>query len=134
MLLEGPGNAVDKRDSKQGASTRRVCRLRTSRTESEKNLTAVTNQRGNRMESIVVHRSRSDRPAIARRVGVGKHVVLSDRSEANAKAAADVMSKAGYAVSVATVDVSSREAVHALVTMALDSFCTTRAVGSSPPD
>src|SRR4051812_41849826 len=53
--------------------------------------------------------------AIARRVGVGKHVVLADRSEANAHAAAEVMSNAGYEASVATVDVSSREAVHALV-------------------
>ena len=53
--------------------------------------------------------------AIARRVAVGKHVVLADRSEANANAAAEVMSNAGYDVSVATVDVSSREAVRALV-------------------
>src|SRR4051794_10715906 len=53
--------------------------------------------------------------AIARRVGVGKHVVLADRSEANAKTAAEVMSNAGYEVSVAMVDVSSRESVHALV-------------------
>ena len=53
--------------------------------------------------------------AIARRVRVGKHIVLADRSEANANAAAEVMSNAGYQVSVATVDVSSREAVHALV-------------------
>lgn len=53
--------------------------------------------------------------AIARRVGVGKRVVLADRSEANASAAAEVMSNAGYEVSVATVDVSSRQAVHALV-------------------
>src|SRR4051812_5445455 len=53
--------------------------------------------------------------AIARRVGVGKHVVLADRSEANAKAAAEVMANAGYEVGVATVDVSSRQAVHALV-------------------
>ena len=53
--------------------------------------------------------------AIARRVGVGKHIVLADRSEANANAAAEVMGNAGYQVSVATVDVSSREAVHALV-------------------
>jgi NAD(P)-dependent dehydrogenase (short-subunit alcohol dehydrogenase family) len=53
--------------------------------------------------------------AIARRVGVGKHVVLADRSEANANAAAEVMGNAGYEVSVAAVDVSSREAVHALV-------------------
>ena len=49
--------------------------------------------------------------AIARRVAVGKHVVLADRSEANANAAAEVMANAGYEVSVATVDVSSREAV-----------------------
>ena len=53
--------------------------------------------------------------AIARRVGVGKHVVLADRSEANANAAADVMINAGYRVSVATVDVASRETVRALV-------------------
>jgi hypothetical protein len=56
--------------------------------------------------------------AIARRVGVGKHVVLAEGSEANANAAAEVMGNAGYQVSVATVatvDVSSRPAVHALV-------------------
>jgi hypothetical protein len=53
--------------------------------------------------------------AIAGRVGVGKHVVLADRSEASANAAAEVMGNAGYEVSVATVDVSSREAVQALV-------------------
>ena len=52
--------------------------------------------------------------AIARRVGVGKHVVLADRSETNASAAAEVLGNAGYEVSVATVDVSSREAVRAL--------------------
>jgi NAD(P)-dependent dehydrogenase (short-subunit alcohol dehydrogenase family) len=53
--------------------------------------------------------------AIARRVGVGKHVVLADMRPENANAAADVMANAGYDVSVATVDVSSRDAVHALV-------------------
>ena len=53
--------------------------------------------------------------AIARRVGVGKRVLLADRSEANANAAAEVMGNAGYEVRVATVDVSSRQAVHALV-------------------
>ena len=53
--------------------------------------------------------------AIARRVGVGRHVVLADRSEANANAAAEVMTNAGYQVSVATLDVSSRETVRALV-------------------
>ena len=34
--------------------------------------------------------------AIARRVGVGKHIVLADRSEANANTAAEVMANAGY--------------------------------------
>ena len=53
--------------------------------------------------------------AIARRVGVGKHVLLADMRRENADAAAEVMGNAGYEVSVATVDVSSREAVHALV-------------------
>ena len=52
--------------------------------------------------------------AIARRVAVGKHVLLADMREENAKAAAEVMANAGYEVSVATVDTSSREAVHAL--------------------
>ena len=44
--------------------------------------------------------------AIARRVGGGKHVVLADRSEGNANAAAEVMANAGYEVSVAVVDVT----------------------------
>jgi NAD(P)-dependent dehydrogenase (short-subunit alcohol dehydrogenase family) len=53
--------------------------------------------------------------AIARRVGAGKHVVVADLHQANADAAAEVMRDAGFAVSVATVDVSSRDSVHALV-------------------
>ena len=58
--------------------------------------------------------------AIARRVGVGKHVVLADMRVDNANAAAEVMGNAGYEVSVATVDASSRESVHALVNTATD--------------
>jgi NAD(P)-dependent dehydrogenase (short-subunit alcohol dehydrogenase family) len=53
--------------------------------------------------------------AIARRVGVGKHIILADMRADNAKTAADVLENAGYEVSVATVDASSRDAVHALV-------------------
>ena len=45
--------------------------------------------------------------AIARRVGVGKHVLLADLREENANAAAETLGNAGYDVSVATVDVSS---------------------------
>jgi NAD(P)-dependent dehydrogenase (short-subunit alcohol dehydrogenase family) len=52
--------------------------------------------------------------AIARRVGVGKHIILADMRADNAKAAAEVLANAGYEVSVATVDASSRDAVHAL--------------------
>jgi NAD(P)-dependent dehydrogenase (short-subunit alcohol dehydrogenase family) len=57
--------------------------------------------------------------AIARRVGVSKHVLLADMRPENAKAASEVMANAGYEVSVATVDASSREAVHALVEKAI---------------
>jgi len=53
--------------------------------------------------------------AIARRVGIGKHVLLADVRQENADAAAEVLGNAGYEASVATVDVSSREAVRALV-------------------
>jgi NAD(P)-dependent dehydrogenase (short-subunit alcohol dehydrogenase family) len=53
--------------------------------------------------------------AIARRVGVGKHILLADVRPENAAAAAEVLDNVGYEASVATVDVSSREAVHALV-------------------
>ena len=52
--------------------------------------------------------------AIARRVSAGKHVLLADLHEANADAAAEVLANAGFDVSTATVDVSSRESVHAL--------------------
>jgi NAD(P)-dependent dehydrogenase (short-subunit alcohol dehydrogenase family) len=52
--------------------------------------------------------------AIARRVSAGKHVLLADLRQENADMAAEVLSNAGFEVSTATVDVSSRESVHAL--------------------
>ena len=52
--------------------------------------------------------------AIARRVGVGKHIVLADMRAEYANAAAEIFKDAGYDVSTATVDVSSREAVESL--------------------
>jgi len=67
------------------------------------------------LEVIVVIGPGQIGQAIARRVGVGKHVLLADMRPENAKAAAEVMANAGYEVSVATVDASSREAVHSLV-------------------
>jgi NAD(P)-dependent dehydrogenase (short-subunit alcohol dehydrogenase family) len=56
--------------------------------------------------------------AIARRVGVGKHILLADLRKDNAQAAAVVLADAGYEVSVATVDVSSQQDVDALVAQA----------------
>ena len=50
--------------------------------------------------------------AIARRVSAGKHVVLADLRQENAEKAARVLSDAGFEVSTATVDISSRESVH----------------------
>jgi len=53
--------------------------------------------------------------AIARRVGVGKHLLLADLHQENADAAAHVLRDAGYSISTATVNVSSRASVEALV-------------------
>ena len=53
--------------------------------------------------------------AIARRVSAGKHVLIADLHQSNADAAVEVLSGAGFEVSTATVDVSSRASVHALV-------------------
>ncbi len=52
--------------------------------------------------------------AIARRVSVGKHVLLAVMSQDNADEAAQTLGNAGYEVSVAIVDASSRADVHAL--------------------
>jgi NAD(P)-dependent dehydrogenase (short-subunit alcohol dehydrogenase family) len=64
---------------------------------------------------IVVIGAGSIGQAIARRVSAGKHVLLADLRQENADAAAQVLSDAGFEVSTAIVDVSSRQSVHALV-------------------
>ncbi len=66
-------------------------------------------------EVVVVIGAGSIGQAIARRVSAGKYVVLADLCLENADAAAEVMLDAGFDVSTATVDVSSRQSVHALV-------------------
>jgi NAD(P)-dependent dehydrogenase (short-subunit alcohol dehydrogenase family) len=53
--------------------------------------------------------------AIARRIAFGKRVLLADKMQKNAEAAAKVLSNAGYDVAVTAVDVSSRQDVRALV-------------------
>jgi NAD(P)-dependent dehydrogenase (short-subunit alcohol dehydrogenase family) len=65
-------------------------------------------------EVIVVIGPGSIGQSIARRVSAGKHVVLADLRQANADAAAATMRNAGFDVSTTTVNVSSRESVHAL--------------------
>ncbi|MGH6713568.1 MAG: SDR family oxidoreductase [Bradyrhizobium sp.] len=56
--------------------------------------------------------------AIARRVSAGKHVLLADLRLETADAVANVLSDAGFEVSTAAVDVSSRVSVEALVKIA----------------
>ena len=56
--------------------------------------------------------------AIARRTSAGRHVLLADLHQANADTAADEFRNAGFDVTTATVDVSSRESVEALVATA----------------
>ena len=72
-------------------------------------------QRTRLIDVLVVIGPGSIGQAIARRVGVGKRVLLADLRRENAEAAAEVLSNAGYEANIATVDVSSRESVHALV-------------------
>ncbi len=64
---------------------------------------------------VVVVGAGSIGQAIARRISSGKHVLLADLRQENADAAARVLADAGFDVSTAVVDVSSRESVHALV-------------------
>ena len=66
-------------------------------------------------EVIVVIGPGSIGQAIARRVSAGKHVLLADLRAENADAAAEVLSNAGFDVSTAILDVSSRESVRSLV-------------------
>lgn len=64
---------------------------------------------------VVVIGAGSIGQAIARRVSIGKHVLLADIKKENADAAAEVMMDAGYEVSTALVDISSRESIQELV-------------------
>ena len=73
--------------------------------------------------------------AIARRVSAGKHVVLADLRQENADTAAKVLLDAGFEVTTAVVDVSSRESVQALVQLAttIGEVCAViHAAGVSP--
>lgn len=64
---------------------------------------------------IVVIGAGSIGQAIARRVSAGKHVLLADLKKENVDTAAEIMMDAGFEVSTAIVDISSRESIRALV-------------------
>ncbi len=86
-------------------------------------------------EVVVVIGAGSIGQAIARRISAGKHVLLADLRQDAADAAAKVLHDAGFAVSTATVDVSSRPSIHALVETATAIGCVTgviHAAGVSP--
>jgi NAD(P)-dependent dehydrogenase (short-subunit alcohol dehydrogenase family) len=73
--------------------------------------------------------------AIARRVGAGRQLLLADLRKENAEAAAKTLGDAGFDVATATVDVSSRTSVHALVEKATslgEVFGVIHAAGVSP--
>jgi len=67
---------------------------------------------------IVVIGAGSIGQAIARRVSAGKHILLADLRRDNVDLAAKILTDAGFDVSTAIVDVSSRQSVHALVIIA----------------
>ncbi|ECS5287843.1 SDR family oxidoreductase [Salmonella enterica] len=71
-------------------------------------------------EIIVVIGSGSIAQAIARRVSVGKHILLADIKAESAQSAEEILSKAGFTVSTAVVDVSSRHSVQNLVRTATE--------------
>jgi NAD(P)-dependent dehydrogenase (short-subunit alcohol dehydrogenase family) len=84
---------------------------------------------------VVVIGAGSIGQAIARRVSAGKHIVLADLRQENADAAAKTLSDAGFDVTTAKVDVSSRASVQALVETATsfgEIFGVIHAAGVSP--
>jgi saccharopine dehydrogenase-like NADP-dependent oxidoreductase len=84
---------------------------------------------------IVVIGAGSIGQAIVRRVAAGKQILLADIRLANADAAAKTLIDAGFSVSTTTVDVSSRDSVHALIEAATnleEVFSVIHAAGLSP--
>jgi NAD(P)-dependent dehydrogenase (short-subunit alcohol dehydrogenase family) len=70
------------------------------------------------MDVVVLVGAGSIGQAIARRVSAGKKLLLADLRQENAAAAAKVLSDAGFDVTTAVLDVSSRTSVEKLISMA----------------
>jgi threonine dehydrogenase-like Zn-dependent dehydrogenase len=86
-------------------------------------------------ELVVVIGAGSIAQAIARRIGVGKTIMLADLNEKAAATAADTLQGAGFTTTTATVDVASHESVHDLAATASDLGAVTDVVhtaGLSP--
>ena len=84
---------------------------------------------------VVVIGAGSIGQAIVRRIGAGKAILLADIRRENTDAAAKTLTDAGFNVTTATVDVSSRASVHGLVETATalgEVFGLIHAAGVSP--
>ncbi len=84
---------------------------------------------------VVVIGAGSIGQAVARRVGTGRRILLADLRQDNAERAAKVMADAGFNVTIATVDVTMRASVKALVATAQklgDIWGVIHAAGVSP--
>ena len=64
---------------------------------------------------VVLIGSGSIGQAIVRRMGAGRHVVVADLRVEAADAVAEILNHAGFEISTIAVDISSREAIHALI-------------------
>jgi NAD(P)-dependent dehydrogenase (short-subunit alcohol dehydrogenase family) len=86
-------------------------------------------------EVVVLIGAGSIGQAIARRVSAGKHILIADLKKENNDAAAKVLSEAGFEVSTAIVDVSSKASVNELAANATSIGAVTgliHAAGVSP--
>lgn len=73
--------------------------------------------------------------AVARRVGAGKHILVADLQEENARAAEQMLLDAGFNARSATVDITHRQSVQALAERAAGIGAVTglvHAAGASP--
>ncbi|MGX7111402.1 SDR family oxidoreductase [Gemella cuniculi] len=57
--------------------------------------------------------------AIARRIGVGKHIVVADFKKHNIRVAEEILENSGFEVSGFVVDISSKEKIQALINFSL---------------
>ena len=69
----------------------------------------------NKKDVFVLTGSGSIGIAIARRIGIGKHIVLADLNIKNAERESQILYNAGFQTSVCETDISSRESILKLI-------------------